>query len=326
MAIRTTDFAALTDDLQEIFNEVAKTSVSDMTGFKLFNIKDTDRRTYDYLILHGMDVIKKVAEGADLPQATVVQGDSITATQSRYGGIVSVTKDMRLFDLYDQIDGLVRSATEDAFQKVDQSLADVLLNGFSASNYTDVYGESVGATGPDGLALFSASHTNNINSETFRNIIRYNSANNPVVSREAIVKARVDAMIYKDPTGHNRPINLDTIYVAPEKEDEVLRIVNSDKISGSFDNDPNPLKGKVKVVTWEKLQTRTGGTDTSAYWFMCDSKRAKNSLQALFRERPALDAPEQVYKNKNWDYSIDFYYAILRGFPAFVFGSNGTGS
>lgn len=324
--ILTSDFASLTDDLQDIFNEVAQTSIADMVGYKVFNVKETNRRTYDHLILHGLDAIRKVAQGQDLPTTTIVEGDSITFTQARYGGIVSVTKDMRMFDLYNQIESVVRSVTDDAFQKIDQSMADLLTNGFSSSNYTDVYGQSVAATGPDGLALFSASHTNNINANTFRNIIRYNSNNNPVLSREAIVKARVDAMIYQDPTSHNRPIRLDTLLVAPEKEDEALRIVNSTGLSGTADNDINPLKGKVNVIPWEKLQTRTGGTDTSAYWFMYDSSRVGESLMALFAERPSLDAPEQVYKSKNWDYSLDFYYTLGRGFPAYMWGSNSSGS
>ena len=149
--------------------------------------------TYDHLILHGLDVIRKVAQGQDLPTTNIVQGDSITFTQSYYGGIVSVTKNMRKFDLYDQIESVVRSAADDAFHKIDQSMADLLGFGFSSGNYTDVYTESVTATGPDGLALFSASHTNNINANTFRNIIRFNAANNPVLSREAVVKARIDA-------------------------------------------------------------------------------------------------------------------------------------
>ena len=84
------------------------------------------------------------------------------------------------------------------------------------------------------------------------------------------------------------------------------------------------LKGKITVKTWEKLETRTDGTDTSAYWFMADSKKVKETLQALFRERPSLDAPEQVYKNKNWDWSLDFYYTLGRGFSPYLRGSNAT--
>jgi len=261
--------------LQSIFNEVAKTTTAELVGNKIFKIKDTDRKTYDHLILHGLDVIRRVAEGADLPSTTVVQGDSVTWTQSRYGGIVSVTKDMRMFDLYDQIESIVRSATEDAFYKIDQSFADVLLNGFSASNYTDVYGASVTATGPDGVCLFSASHTNNLNANTFRNLIYY-STENPALSREAVVETIKNGRIHKDPTEHSRPIKLDVLLVAPSKEDEALRIINTEKLPGEFINDTNMyLNGKIKVQVWEKLETRSDGTDTSAYWFI-------NLKKALF--------------------------------------------
>lgn len=325
-SIRTTDFASLTDDIQEVFNEVAKSSINEMVGKQVFRIMETNRLTYDYVSLHGLNVIKKVAQGEDFPSAEVQEGDTATWTQAQYAGLVSVTKQMRKFDLTDQIESIVRSVADEAFQLVDQSLADVLTNGFSSSNYTDVYGQSVAATTPDGVAVFSASHTNPLNSRTFRNLIRYNGSNNPVISREAIVEARVDAMNYKDPANVSRRVNLNTLLVAPAKEDEAMRIAESQYISGTNDNDINPLKGKVKVVSWEKLTTRTGGTDTSAYWFMYDSKKVGESLRALFSEKPTIDPPEQVYKNKNWDYSLDYFYTIGRAWPAYVRGSNASGS
>lgn len=125
------DFSALTDDLQEVFQEAAADSIAEMVGPKLFDVKDTDRRTYDYLTMHGLAGVEKVAEGSDLPRLTAVQGDSATWTQSRYGAIAPVTKDMRMFDLYDKIEEMVRTLTEDAWQKVDQSFADVLTNGLA---------------------------------------------------------------------------------------------------------------------------------------------------------------------------------------------------
>jgi len=317
------DFPSLTDDLQSIFNETAKTKVADMKGNKIFNVFDTDRLTYDHLILHGVSGIQRVADGSDLPRLNSEEGDSITWTQEYYGAIFSVTKKMRKFDLYDQISQLPKSLVEDAFDKIDQSLADVLLNGFSASNYTDVYGVSVSAVGPDALALFSASHSNNINSDTFSNII----TSDPVLSRTAIVTARKQGLTHKDPNGMIRPVNLDTLIVAPSNEDLAERILYSELMSGTGNNDVNALKGKIKtLIVWERLETRSDGTDTSAYWFMVDSAKVSESLQCLFAERPSLDAPDEVYLNKNWDYSCDFYYAIGRGYPAYVFGSNASGS
>jgi len=89
----------------------------------------------------------------------------------------------------------------------------------------------------------------------------------------------------------------------------------------------NPLKGKIRnVIVWERLEERSDETDTSAYWFMADSAKVGESLMALFSERPSLDPPEEVYENKNWLYSLDFFYTIGLGYPAFIFGSTGAGS
>ena len=321
--ITAKDFPTLTDDLQSIFNEAARRKVTTMQSSKIFNVFDTDRLTYDHLILHGVAGIQRVADGQDLPRLNSVEGDSITWTQDYYGAIFSVTKKMRKFDLREQISQLPKTLVADAFDKIEQSLADVLLNGWSASNYTDVYGVSVPAVGPDGLALFSTVHNNNINSSTFSNIITAN----PVLSRAAIITARAKGRTYKDPNGIKRSINLDTLIVPVALEDLAERTLNSDLMSGTNNNDVNSLKGKVTtLIVWACLDTRTDGTDTSAYWFMADSSNVGESLQCLFAERPSLDAPDEVYSNKNWDYSCDFYYAIGRGFPAYIFGSNGSGS
>lgn len=73
-AILTTDFAALTDDLQEVFQEAAKNKVAEAKGKELFDIKDTNRRTYDLRTLHGLGGITAVAEGEDFPSVSTNQG------------------------------------------------------------------------------------------------------------------------------------------------------------------------------------------------------------------------------------------------------------
>lgn len=324
MPILTSDFSSLTDDLQEIYNEAAKEGIAESVGMKIFEVKETNRRTYDYLILHGLDVIKSVAQGADLPVASSDQGHTATWTQARYGGAVAVTKDMRMFDLYDEIESLVKSAAQDAFDKIDQSLADVLLYGWSSS-YTDVYGDTVTSTCPDSAVVFSTSHSNGTTSATFRNQIRLisSSVENPALSRQAVVDATVDASTYKDPEGIMRPVRLNKLVVAPKNWDLAMRIVESSGVQGTNNVDINPLRGAIDVIKWERLTTDSAGTDKSGYWFMYDSKKVGNALKAIFAEKPTLDAPEQVYLNKNWEYTIDFYYAIGRGYPNAVRGSQG---
>ena len=323
--ITVNDFPSLTDDLQSIFNEIAKRKVAENKGFSIFSVTDTERRTFDHLILHGIAGVKRVTPGQDLPRLTTEEGDSITWTQEYFGAIVPITKEMRKFDLYNQITEVAKSITEDSFDKVDQSMADKLLNGW-ATTYTDVYGDTVTSTGPDGLALFSASHTNNISSTTASNIITDGTNTNPALSREAIVHWRSVGKVHQDPNGIVRPIDYSILVVGPHLEDLADRIVNSEYLPGSANNDRNPLYKKVKIIVWERLAQTSSGTDTSAYWFMMDERGMKETLNCLFAERPSLDAPEQVYANKNWEYSLDYFYTLGFGYPIYVSGSKGDNS
>lgn len=323
--LTTKDFPKLTDDLQSIFNEVASRKVAQSVGLTIYDVADTDRLNHEELILHGIAGIRKLAEGEDFPKVLTNEGDSIIWTQQAYGAMVSITKKMRMFGLYNQMDTVIRSLAEDAFDKIDQSLADRLLGGFSTT-YTDPYGDTVSTLGPDGLQLFHASHTNNVTSETFRNICLEGDTPNPPLTRKAIVDTRVAALTHKDPNNILRPINLDTLVVGPGLEDTAMRIVGSQYLPGSANNDINPLYNKVKVVVWPRLNSNSAGTDTSDYWYLYDSTAVKESLKCLFAERPSLDAPEEVYENKDWQYTLDFYYTIGTGYPAYIWGSNGTGS
>jgi hypothetical protein len=324
--ITVADFQALTDDLQEVFNEAAANKIAEGRGMEIFDVKDTDRRTYDYQIVHGVAGIREVTPGSNLPKVNSNQGDSATFTQRYFGAEFDVTKEMRKFDMHDTIEGLAKTLVDDAFDNIDQSLADVLLFGWSTS-YTDVYGKAVTATCPDGKALFSATHDFNVGSRTFSNIISDGTNTNPALSRAAIVRARATAKKYKDAAGKTRPVNLDTLIVGPTNEDLAERIVFSQQISGNNNNDVNALKGKIKkIIVWDRLDADNAGTDKSAYWFLADSAKVGESLRALFAERPSLDAPEVVYENKNWEYSVDFFYAIGLGFPGYIYGSKGDNS
>ena len=325
MPIQTTDFPKLTDDLESIFVENAKMKIADSIGMKLFGVTDDVRKTYEHAILHGTSGIKKIGECADLPTATSKEGDSIIYTQSRFGGLASVTKDMRKFDLHNKIESEVKNLTDDAFDSIDQSMSDVLLNGW-ATTYTDVYGATVTAVWPDGLALFSAAHTNGSTDTTYSNIMNDGSNSNPVLSRAAVVAERAAGRKYTDPNGIHRPIKLDTLYVWPDLEDLALRIVESSNMQGNDFNDTNGNLKSINVVVWDRLGSSSAGTDTSAYWFMADSRQVDESLKAIFAQRPMLESPEVVYKNKNWDYSLDFYYTLGRGFAPYIRGSKGDNS
>lgn len=326
MALTTADYSTLTQKLNEWYNESAKERVEGWVGKDIFDVSETDWQTYNYLILNGLAKFDRVAEGQQLPVASSVEGDSVTATQKRYGGRVSITKDMRKFERYDQMQEIIRSEVDFAFDRIDQAQADLLTNGFSGTSYTDIFGSSQANTSPDGVVFFSASHTNNLNSNTARNLIR-NSAGtaNPALSRDAIVTARKDGKIHKDPNNVNRPINLDTLIVGATNEDLAYRVVNSSGVVNTPNVDINPLRGLIpNIKVWSRLDTRGDGTDTSAYWFLADSRNVKSTLKSPFAQKPMMGEATQVHDSLNWEYPLDAYFTLFIGQPYNVFGATGA--
>ena len=291
----------------------------------LFDIRDESRKTHDEVILHGLSGVEHVAEGSNFPRLSSDQGDTITWTQAQYGAIVPVTYLMRKWDLYDQIIDLATSSMDDAMDKLDQSFADMLLYGFASTAYTDVWGVSVTPTGPDADPLFTATHSNGTTAATYSNLINDGTNNNPALTRAAIVNERARALKYTDPQGITRPIKLDTLIVGPDNEDLAERLLFSTQIPGEANNDINALKGKIKQLkVWERLDLRSDATDTSAYWFMADSSKVKKTLRAYFTDRPALQAPEQVFENGDWEYMMRLVYSRGFSWAPYLRGSTGV--
>jgi hypothetical protein len=324
--ISTSDFTTLTVKLNEWFNEAAGLAVESWIGKDLFDVGETNWQVYNGLILNGAAKFDRVAEGGQLPAGQIGEGDNMSITQKRHGGRFVVTKDMRMFDRYDQIEEIVKDNTEYAFDRIDQSQADLLLNGFTSTSYTDLFGFSQSNTTPDGVVFFSASHTNNQNANTARNLIR-NAAGtaNPALDRAAIVTARKDGRINRDPNSANRPVVLDRLIVSATNEDLAERVVYSSGPAGTPNVDINPLKGKVNnILVWSRCDTSGQGTDTSAYWFMAASTKSKKTLKSPFAQKPMMYPPELISDSRNWEYDLDAYYTMGLLYPFFVWGSTGA--
>ena len=217
MSLRVTDYSALTTYLDEVTNEVRDNKIADMVAANmLFSATDEARRTHIEQILHGVAGIESVPDGSDFPRLTSDEGDQFTLTQSQFGAIVPITQLMRDWDLFNEMTELATSVMDEAMDSLDQSFADVLLNGFSTAAYTDVWGDSVTPSGPDSDGLFSATHSNGVSTTTFSNLINDGTNNNPALSRAAIVNERARGLKFVDPNGLTRPVRLDTVIVGPD--------------------------------------------------------------------------------------------------------------
>jgi hypothetical protein len=301
-------------------NKIAEMQAANL----LFSAVDESRRTHIEQLLHGVAGIEEVPDGSNFPRLSSDEGDQITYTQSQFGAIVPVTQLMRDWDLVNEITEIATSVMDEAMDKLDQSYVDMLLNGFSANAYNDVWGKSITPTGPDSLALFSASHSNGVTAATFSNLINDGANNNPALSRAAIVNERSRALKYTDPQGLTRPVRLDTVIVGPDNEDLAERLLFSTQIPGEANNDINALKGKIKkLVVWERADLRSDGTDTSAYWFMADSSKVKKTLKSYFTQKPALMAPNQVFDNGDWEYKLRLVYSRGFSWAPYLRGSTG---
>lgn len=326
MSISLSSFEAATQYVNENFNAFAKDRVAEDTGMnKIFGVKNVDFQTEVVQKYAGLRGVQKISEGSDLPSAQGKQGDRITFTQAQYGVKIPVTKPMRIFDRYDEVQQLVRSQTDDAFDKIDQSFSDVLLNGWNTS-YTNVYGDAVTAVGPDGKALFATNHSSAaFATYSFDNIIKDSAATpNPSLSRDAVIKTRATALKYKDEAGITRPVTLDTIVVGPDLEDLARRIVESEGIVGTANRETNVYLKSIDVVVWARLGSTGTGTDTSAYWFMIDSKKIKEGLRTYFKQKPMIAPPAVYGPNMIWNYELDYFYDYGWVHPIYIYGSKGT--
>jgi len=328
MSLTTKDFPALTEYLDSVYKESSKNAIDENAGInQIFDISSTETLTHLHTILHGMGGMQATDEDGEFVTLGNSEGDSATWTQNEYGAKIKVTKKMRIFDrtaAFTNAGGLVRSAVDASWSNIYQSLCDMLSKGH-ATSYVDVYGKTVSALTPDGVALFSAAHT--AGGVTYSNIINDGTNNNPSFSREAVVRERANAARYKDPKGSVRPNMLDTVIVPPALEDLAYRTLYSDKVAGTANNDMNPsfVKG-MKIIVSPYLGFAADGTDCSARWYMCNSKMVGESLKALFKQKPMLSAPTEADENNTWIYKLDAFYTSGLGFFPYIRGSAGTNS
>ena len=309
----------LNGKLSKIYDEQAKRRVSDDIGMQVFDVFEDKEYASSYQMVGTIGWPKKVAEGENFPETVAEQGYKKIVTQNHYADSFKITKDHRMFisTKWKEIQKLPKNLVRAAFDAIDQSYADV-LNNWWATSYTDVYGETVDATTADGVALFSASHKLSANSGTYSNIITMASTLNPVLSRDALVAAKVQASRAKDSSGKLSPINVDTILVSPDEEDLAYRIISSRQISGSDNNDLNPKEtvGGFKIKVWNRLK--------AGQWFVYDSSMIDETLMSGFAQKPNLETPHEFPQNKNWLYTMDYYYYIQLGFAGYIYGSKGT--
>ena len=318
MVVKTHDYWDQTSHLKmidEIYQESMKEKLDDLVLLRIFDEETNNHRNDTIVIEEWLTGVAYIPENSEYPDAKPWDSDSYTMEKAKYGAKVLITEEMKRYNEIGSMKERIRSIVDDWMEKIEQSLADILLYGFSTSPYTDVYGKTMGAVGQKGLALFNA---------TDGNIITAGSVQNPALSVQALDAAYVMGATRKNTKGQYKSIKYDTLLVSPALRSLADTLVNSDKLPWSSDNAVNFNKGRFKVVESPRLAQRSDGTDTSAYWFVFDSRKIKNQLKVKWAKKPELKAVGEVLFDANEVHRFSYWYS--RGFLNYNFIAGSTGA
>ena len=178
-------------------------------------------------------------------------------------------------------------------------------------------GKTFDATTGDGVALFSTSHAgsqSNVYTNDFGN-------NSTMLNRLANIGRN-----FKNASGHVQGYTFDTIIIpsnCPALEDTIKRIIRSDLVVGSNNNDVNTQKGLWNLIVDPCWQVASGNP------YIIMSKEANKALlAAMFYDRVPLTIRNDINKdnwNLEWTARARFTPGF-RDFRAFIMGGAAAGT
>jgi hypothetical protein len=191
--------------LDDIFNDAVKEKISEVVGLKIFDEKTKKRRNTTYEVGVGLTGVTAIAEGANYPEASGEEPNTLSLRKSKYGANVVVTEEMKIFDEYDQLEDRVRSIVDDALDKLDTTLAEILIYGFATTTYTNALGTSITPIGQEARALFNATDGNIITMP--------DGTAHPKLANTSVSAIRVQGAKHKNVLGQSKPIRYDYLLV-----------------------------------------------------------------------------------------------------------------
>ena len=318
MVLKTPDYRDQTSHLKmidEIFQESMKDKLDDLVLLRIFDEETNSHRNDTILIEEWLTGVAFIPENAEYPDANPWDSDTMTMTKYKYGAKVLITEEMKLYNEIWDMKERIRSIVDEGMEMLEQSLADILLNWFSTSSYTDVFGKTTWAVGQKGRALFNS---------TDWNIITVGATSNPELCTASLNSAYVMGRTHKNSLGQYKSVKYDTLLVSPALRAIADTLVESDHLPWSSDNAVNFNKGRFKVIESNRLSSKSDGTDTSAYWFVFDSKKIKRQLKVKWSRHPRLKLVGECLFDANEVHRFSFIYS--RGFLNFNYIAGSTGA
>lgn len=241
-------------------------------GLEIFNVIEHDKAFYEFMQESGLGLAGRRTEGAaHLAYETIDQDWVYRKKLMAYEKSARITDEAQRFNLYNDMVMRLSMELQKAHRaRMDYDMANVLNNGFDATNYA----------GPDGVALFSASHSIAKSSTNGDNLLSQD------FDADALEQMLIKVDSFLNPDGLHSDYVAKTLVFPIQLQFEVKRVLGSEFRPGVADNDINTVFGTIaKNMKWKRL------TDADAYFLLTDAKDglclAKNGkMQARVVEDP----------------------------------------
>jgi hypothetical protein len=271
----------------------------------LFQKKTTDRDIWQYTEMHDMPLFAAVSEGEDYTFSRPKQGYDKTLTVLKYGLGFSISEEAVSDGKFDHMADAVKKMAKSAFESQEQAAMNIINNGFSS--------ETTG----DGQALFATAHTTPTGTYTIRNVL--SSAADLSATSLATAMSDFEKNFVGD-SGIKYMIRPKYLVVPSELRFEAKKIVNSDLLPGSPNNDLNPMKDEGLIII-----SSPHITDTDSFYLI--SAPEDHGLRIVSRKPVETKyAGEDVgFLNDSLFVKSRFREVLAAVHPYGVFGTPGTG-
>jgi phage major head subunit gpT-like protein len=261
-AIRANFGPLLAPGLRSVFFDQYDSYPTEYT--EIFNVHTSTRKYEDDYSVSGFGLVPQKDESVGIIYDDPVPGYSKRYTHTTFGLGFRVSRELYEDDMYGIIRRMPKALGKSMRLTVEIDAANVLNNGFTASTYA----------GPDGVALFSASHPltgGGVSSNTL--------AVAADLSETSLEQAMIDIMATTDDRGLLQMIRPKKLVVGPALAWTASRLLESTLTPGSANNAINPAKGIMPFVVNHYL------TDPDAWFILADDTQ----LNWFWRRKPDFD-------------------------------------
>jgi len=264
---------------------------------RIFNILESTRQYEDDSGVSGFGVVPEKDEGSGITYDDPIQGFNVRYTHRTFGLGFRVTREMWEDDLYNIMRKMPAALGRSMRISQEQDAANVLNRAFNSSY-----------TGGDGKELCATDHPLT-GGGTEQNELTTAAD----FSDTSLEQALIDIAATVD--DRSLPINLlaRKVIVHPSDQFNAVRVLKSELLPGSAQNDINAVRGIVEVMVNHYL------TDTDAWFIQCDGHQLNwfNRRMPDFEQDGDFDTEDAKFKGTaRWSRG----FSDWRGF----FGSQGA--